>query len=134
MMDLLSTLFSLGSGGEEIGILAGPVLRQHGPPGLIMLAATASVLFLAFMSAVIWIKRTFVNGWRIRWMWPVLIVPIYWFFVLEGVYVSVVVTNFLVSVAPVLSLSIVVRGVFVGGYFVGVSALTLPQMRELLRF
>ena len=133
LMDLASTLFSLGFGGEEIGVLARPILQQFGPSGLIVLAATASLLFLAFMSVVIRIKRTFVNGWRIRWMWYVLVVPIYWFFVLEGIYVSTVVMNFLVPVAPALIQGLALRGVFVAAYFAGVSVLTLPQIKGLPR-
>ncbi len=134
LMDLASTLFSLQFGGEEIGLLARPTLLQFGPNGLIVLAAVASVFFLAFMSMVIRIKRTFVNGWKGRWTWYVLVVPIYWFFVLEGVYVSTVVMNLLVPVAPALTQGFVLRGVFVGAYFVGISALTLPQIKGLPRF
>jgi len=134
LMDLASTLFSLHFGGEEIGVLARPMLQRYGPSGLVVLATTASLLFLAFMGVVIRIKRTFVNGWKVRWMWCVLVVPIYWFFVLEGVYVSTVVMNFLVPVAPVLAQGVALRGLFVGAYFAGVSALTLPQIRGLPRF
>lgn len=133
LMDLVSTLFSLRFRGEEIGILARPILEQHGTSGLVVLGATASLLFLAFMSVVIRIKRTFVNGWRIRWMWYVLVVPIYWFFVLEGIYVSTVVMNFLVPVAPVLTQGVALRVVFVAAYFGGVSVLTLPQIKGLPR-
>jgi hypothetical protein len=134
LMDLVSTLFSLRFGGEEVGILARPMLHQYGPSALVVLAATASLLFLVFMSVVIRIKGTFVNGWRIRWMWFVLVIPIYWFFVLEGVYVSTVVMNFLVPVAPVLTQGVALRGAFVGVYFAGVSVFTLPKMKELPRF
>jgi len=133
-MDLVSTLFSLRFGGEEIGVLARPTLQQHGPSGLVVLAATASVLFLVFMGVVIRIKRTYVNGWKLRWMWYVLVIPIYWFFVLEGVYVSTVAMNFLVPVAPVLTQGVAVRGAFVGVYFAGVSVFTLPKMKALTRF
>jgi len=132
-MDLVSTLFSLRFGGEEIGILARPMLQQHGPSALVVLAATASVLFLVFMGVVIRIKRTYMNGWKIRWMWYVLVIPIYWFFVLEGIYVSTVVMNLLVPVAPVLTQGVALRGAFVGLYFVGVSVFTLPKMKALPR-
>lgn len=133
-MDLVSTLFSLRFGGQEVGVLARPMLEQHGPSGLVVLAATASLLFLAFMATVIRIKKTFMKGWGIRWMWLLLIVPIYWFFALEGVYVSTVVMNFLVPIAPVLTQGIVLRGAFVSVYFAGVSVFTLPKMRQLPRF
>lgn len=133
-MDLVSTLFSLRFGGEEIGILARPMLQQHGPYALVVLAATASLLFLAFMGVVIRIKKIIVNGWRIRWMWCVLVIPIYWFFVLEGVYVSTVLMNFLVPVAPFLTQGVALRGAFVGVYFAGVSVFTLPRIKALPRF
>jgi hypothetical protein len=134
LMDLVSTLFSLRFGGQEIGVLARPMLEQYGPSGLVALAATASLMFLAFMATVIRIKRTFLNGWGIRWMWLLLIVPIYWFFALEGVYVSTVVMNFIVPIAPVLTQGLALRGVFVGVYFAGVSTFTLPKMKQLPRF
>ena len=133
-MDLASTLFSLRFGGEEIGVLARPMLEQHGPSGLIVLAAVASLLFLVFMSVVIRIKKTFVNGERIRWMRYVLVIPIYWFFVLEGVYVSTVAINLLVPVAPALTQGVALRGVIVGAYFTGASAVTMPHIKELPRF
>jgi len=47
-LDLLSTLFSLGFGGEEIGVLARPVLEKYGPYGLVVLAASASFIFFRF--------------------------------------------------------------------------------------
>lgn len=133
-MDLVSTLFSLRYGGEEIGILARPMLLQHGPPALVVLAATASVLFFVFMGVVIRIKRTYTNSWKVGWMWCVLVIPIYWFFVLEGVYVSTVVMNFLVPFFPLLTQIVVVRAAIVGVYFVGIGTLTMRQMKQLPRF
>jgi hypothetical protein len=134
LMDLASTLFSLSFGGEEIGVLARPILQQYGPSGLVVLAAIASVLFLAFMGVVIRIKRTFVSGWKVRWMWCFLVVPIYWFFVLQGVYVSTVVMNLLVPFLPLLTQVVVLRVAFVGVYLVAVSMLTMRQMKQLPRF
>jgi hypothetical protein len=132
--DLLSTLFSLSLGGQEVGVLARPILEHYGPSGLVMLAAFASTIFLFFMEVVVYIKKLFTSEFRLRCIWYVLSISIYWLFVVEGVYVSTVVTNFLVPVVPALTQGIAFRGMFVGVYFAGVSALTLPQMKELPRF
>jgi len=132
--DLLSTLFSLSLGGQEVGILARPILEQYGPNGLVMLATFASTLFLVFMEVVIYIKKLFINEFRFRWMWYFLVVPIYWFFVLEGVYVSTVIMNVLAPFSPLIIQTNVLRGVIAGAYFAGVAALTMSQMKRLPRF
>jgi len=131
--DLLSTLYSLSFGGEEVGILARPILEQYGSYGLVMLAASASIIFLVSMEVVIYIKNLFVNELRFRWMWYVLVIPIYWFFVLEGVYVSTVIMNFLVPLSPLLTQAVTLRVFLVGAYFLCVSTLTMSQMRQLPR-
>jgi hypothetical protein len=129
--DLLSTLFSLQYGGEEIGILARPVLEQYGAYGLIPLAVSASAIFLVFMQAVIRIKKLFVEEWKVKWTRWILTVPIYWLFMLQGVYVSTVIMNLLVPFSFVLTETIVTRIAFACAYFAGISVLTRPQMRQL---
>jgi len=130
--DLLSTFFSLSLGGQEVGILARPILEYYGPVGLVMLATFASITFLAFMEVVIYIKKLFARGeWKSWWTWYILAVPIYWFFVLEGFYVSTVVMNFLAPFSPLLTQTIILRAIIVGTYFLFVSVLTMPRMKQL---
>jgi hypothetical protein len=128
--DLLSTLFSLQHGGEEIGILARPVLQQYGAYGLVPLAVSASAIFLVFMQAVIRIKRLFVEQWKVKWTRWVLTVPIYWLFMLQGVYVSTVIMNLLVPFSAVATETMAVRIAFACAYFVGISFFTRPQMKQ----
>jgi hypothetical protein len=130
--DLLSTLFSLGRGGQEVGILAQPILEQYGAFGLFPLAASASLIFLVFMGSVIYIKRLFVERWKLKWTKCAVMIPIYWLFILQGVYVSTVIMNLLVTLSPVLAQIFTLRIVLVGLYFAGMSILTGPQMRHLL--
>lgn len=132
--DLLSTLFSLSLGGQEVGILARPILEHYGSTGLVFLATFASAIFLFFMEVVIYIKKMFINEFRFKWMWYVLAVPIFWFFVLEGVYVSTVVMNVLAPFSPLLTQASLLRVIIAGGYFAGVVALTVSQMKRLPRF
>jgi len=132
--DLLSTLFSLSFGGEEVGILARPILENYGPYGLVMLAISASVIFLIFMRVIIHIKELFVKELRFRWMWHVLTIPIYWIFLLEALYVSTVIMNFLVPLAPLLTQAFILRAVLVCTYFVCIGALTMSQMKQLPHF
>jgi hypothetical protein len=129
--DLLSTLFSLQYGGEEIGILARPVLEQYGAYGLIPLAVSASAIFLVFMQVVIRIKKLFVEELKVRWTGWILTVPIYWLFMLQGVYVSTVIMNLLVPFSSVLTETIVMRIAVACAYFACISVLTRPQMRQL---
>ncbi len=129
-LDLISTLFSLRYGGEEIGILARPVLQQYGVYGLIPLAVSASAIFLVFMQAVIHIKRFFFEEWKVKWTRWVLTVSIYWLFVLQGIYVSTVIMNFLVPISPVLTETIAVRISFACAYFACIAVFTRPQMRQ----
>ncbi len=129
-VDLLSTLFSLQYGGEEIGILARPVLEQYGVYGLIPLAVSASAIFLVFMQAVIRIKRLFLEEWKVKWTKWILRVPVYWLFMLQGVYVSTVIMNFLVPFSSVLTETLVARAALVGTYFVCISVFTWSQMRQ----
>lgn len=129
--DLLSTLFALGRGGQEVGILARLVLEQFGAYGLVPLAASASAIFMVFMLVVIHVKRLFVEEWRIKWTRQVLMIPVYWLFILQGVYVSTVVMNLLVPLSPALAQMFMLRVALVGLYFVGVSMFTIPQMRQL---
>jgi len=133
LADLLSTLFSLSMGGVEVGILAQPILTHYGPFGLVLLAASASIMFLFCMKLVIYIKELFVKELRFRWMSYILIIPLYWFFVLEGVYVSTVVLNFLVPLALSFSETIVLKALLLSTYFACVSWLTKPQMMLLPR-
>jgi len=132
--DLWSTMFGLSFGGEEVGILARPFLENYGAYGLVMLAASASIMFLVFMHVVIYIKKLFVEELRFRGMWHILAVPLYWIFLLEAVYASTVVLNFLVPLALPITETIILRVVFVGAYFACVSALTKHQIRQLPRF
>jgi len=129
--DLLSTLFSLARGGQEVGILARPMLEQYGSYGLFPLAVSASVIFLAFMYTVIRIKKLFVEKWKLRWTRQILMIPIYWFFILQGVYVSTVIMNFLVPLSPALAQILLLRIALGCMYFVVVSMLTRPQMSRL---
>ena len=129
--DLLSTLFSLGRGGQEVGILARLVLEQFGVYGLVPLAASASAIFLVFMLVVVHVKRLFVEEWRVKWTRRVLLIPVYWLFILQGVYVSTVIMNLLVPLSPTLAQMFMLRIALVGLYFVGVSMFTIPQMWQL---
>jgi hypothetical protein len=131
LFDLVSTLFSLSLGGAEVGFLARPILQQYGPVGLVFLAVSASLVFLAFMGVVIYIKRLYVAEWRFKWMWYMLIIPVYWFFVLQAFYVSTVVTNLLVPLAPFLTQTILIRALPALAYFIGVTALTKQQIKQL---
>ena len=131
LADLVSTLFSLGFGGVEVGFLARPLLMQYGPAGLVFLTVSASLLFLAFMSVVIYIKRQFFHEWRLTWMRYTLIIPVYWFFILQAFYVSTVVTNFLVPIVPFLTQTILTRALPALAYFIGVTALTKQQIKQL---
>lgn len=131
--DLLSTLFSLRFGGEEIGILARPILQQYGAYGLVPLAVSASAIFLVFMQAVIRIRRLFVEQWRMKWSKWILTVPIYWLFLLQGVYVSTVIMNLLVPFSPVLTEALVVRIAFACAYFACISVFTWSQMKQFPR-
>jgi len=132
--DLLSTFFALGFGAEEVGILARPILQNYGPYGLVMLTTFASILFLVFMQVVIYIKKLFIKKWKFRWMWYVLTIHIHWFFMLEAVYVSTVIMNFLAPLYPLLTPTIILRAILVCTYFACVSALTMPQIRQLPHF
>ena len=132
--DLLSTLFSMRFGGEEIGILARPILQNYGPYGLVALAASASIIFLFFMEAVIHIKKLCIKEWKFKWVWYILVAQLYWFFMLEAVYVSTVAMNLLVPVAPLLTQTIILRAILVCTYFVFISVLTIPQIKKLLHF
>lgn len=132
--DLLSTLFSLSLGGQEVGILARPILENYGPAGLVFLAFFASAIFLVFMGVVIYIKKLFINEFRFKRMWYVLAVPIFWFFVLEGVYVSTVAINILAPLAPLFAQTFTLRVIITSAYFLFVNALTLPHMKRLPRF
>ncbi len=132
--DLLSTLFSLSLGGQEVGILARPILEHYGPTGLVFLATFASAIFLVFMEVVIHIKKLFINEFRFKWMWYILAVPIYWFFVLEGVYVSTVIMNVFTPFSPLLTQTNILRAIIAGAYFAGVASFTMSQMKRLPRF
>jgi len=130
--DLASTLFSLRLGGEEIGILARPIFESYGPLGLAALSGSASIAFFVLMVGVIQIKGMFINkGWNFTWTRYVLAVPIYWFFMLEGLYVSTVVMNFLVPIAPLVTETIVLRALPVIAYFLCAVALTMSAVRQL---
>jgi len=131
LADLVSTLFSLGFGGEEVGFLARPLLMQYGPVGLVFLTVSASLLFFAFMSVVIYIKRQFFHEWRFKWMRYMLIIPVYWFFLLQAFYVSTVATNFLVPLAPFLTQTILTRALPALAYFIAVAAFTKQQIKQL---
>jgi len=128
--DLLSTLFSLGCGGQEVGVLARPVLEGHGACGLVLLALSASVIFLVSLKIVIHIKGLFVREWKFKWTKRVLTISICWFFVLEGLYVSTVVINLLVPLSLDLVQTVPMRVLLVLVYFACVCRLTLPQIRQ----
>lgn len=130
--DLLSTLYCLSfSGSEEIGILARPILQNYGPYGLIILATSASIFFLVSMKLVIYIKKLFIQEWKLKWTRYALTFHIYLFFMLEAVYVSTVITNFLNPLYPLITQTIILRVILVCTYFASVSALTMPQIRQL---
>jgi len=129
--DLVSTLFSSGFGGEEVGILARPVLENYGAYGLAMLASSASVIFLVFMQVVMHIKKLFIEEMRFRWMWHVLAIPIYWIFMLEAVYVSTIILNFLIPLSLSFIETTVLKALLLCTYFVCISWLTKPQIRQL---
>jgi len=134
MADLISTLFSLRFGGEEIGILARPILLRYGSVGLGLLAGSASLIFLFSMCVVIYIKGLFIADLGFKWARYFLAIPIFWFFVLEGVYVSTVTLNFLVPVIPTAVQAIGLRVTLVCSYFMCVNVLTMPHIRRLRSF
>jgi len=131
LADLLSTLFSLNFGSEEVGILARPILENYGAYGLVMLTASASIMFLIFMQVVIHIKSLFIKEWKFKWMWYLLTIQIYWFFTLEALYISTVTINFLAPMSPLIAQTIIFRVLLACTYLACVSALTMPQMKKL---
>jgi len=86
------------------------------------------------MEVVIHIKKLFINEFRFKWMWYILAVPIYWFFVLEGVYVSTVIMNVFTPFSPLLTQTNILRAIIAGAYFAGVASFTMSQMKRLPRF
>jgi hypothetical protein len=130
--DLLSTLFSINFGGEEVGLLARPVFQNYGVLGLVMLATSASVTFLVFMGTVIRIKKLFITKLQLKWMGQVLTIPIYWLFLLQALYVSTVVMNVLVSLAFPVAQTLMLRILLGSIYFASISAVTKPQMKQLI--
>lgn len=129
--DLLSTVFSLGSGGQEVGLLARPVLDNYGVYGLFPLAVSASVIFLVFMWVVIRLRRLLMEQWRFRWTRHLVMIPVFWIFVVEGVYVSTVIMNFMVSLSPAVSQILMLRIAVVGVYFLGVGTLARSHMGQI---
>lgn len=99
-----------------------------------MLATSASIMFLAFMQVVIYIKKLFIEEFRLRWTRYVLAIPIYWIFLLEAVYVSTVVLNLLIPMAFPPTQTIILRVLLVGTSFACISVLTMPQMKQLPHF
>jgi hypothetical protein len=127
---LSSTLIALNFGGEEIGILAQPLLQNFGAYGLVMLATSASLMFLVFMQAVIHIRRLLVKEKRFKWTRHLLTIPIYWIFLLEAIYFSTVVLNLLVPLSFPQTETIILRVLLTGTYFACISTLAKPQMRQ----
>jgi hypothetical protein len=130
--DLLSTLFSLGRGGQEVGILARPILEEYGAFGLFPLAVSASVIFLSLIWVMIRVRRILVVQGRFKWTRQVVMIPVFWMFLLQGAYVSTVVMNFMVPLAPALTQMLTLRIALVCAYFVGVSMLVRPYMRQIM--
>ena len=129
--DLMSTLFSLRLGGEEIGLLARPMLQNYGSWGLIVVSVSASLMFLVFMGILIRVKKLVVKQFTFKWMLCVLAMLIYWIFFLEGFYVSTVVSNLVVPWAfPLLSM-LILRVFTVGICFIVIGIMTMQQMRRL---
>jgi hypothetical protein len=118
-------------GGEEVGLLARPVLQNYGAFGLMVLAVSASLMFFIFMQVVIRIKQVFIKEFRFRWMWHVLAIPIYWIFLLESVYASTVVLNLLVPLSFPLTEEIFLRVLLVCTFFAFISTLATPCIRQL---
>lgn len=129
--DLLSTLFSLRFGGEEVGILARPILENYGSVGLVMLAASGSIIFLICMLVVIHIKKLFVWEFRFKWTSYVLFISIYWIFMLEGVYFSTIILNFLVPLSLSLIQTMVLKALLMCIYFMCLKLLTKSRMKQL---
>jgi hypothetical protein len=130
--DLLSTVFSLSLGGEEVGILARSVLASYGFPGLGILAVCASIIFLSLVRIIAYIKKFYVSDRRFRGIGYTLSIPIYWLFMLEGVYVSTVALNFIAPFDSLLTRSIALRGVIAGACFVGLVLATRLNLVRLL--
>jgi len=113
--------------------LARPVLQHYGCVGLVFLAFSASLIFLAFMSLVIYIKRLYKEKWRLKWMRLVTVIPVYWFFLLQAFYVSTVVSNFLVPLAPLLTQTLLFRTLPAIVYFLDIAAFTKQQITRPLQ-
>ena len=124
--DLLSTLFSLGRGGQEVGVLARPVLEQYGAFGLFPLAASASVIFLSLIWVMIRVRRILIVQTRFKCTRQIVMIPVFWIFVLEGIYVSTVIMNFMVSFSPALAQTLTLRIALVCVYFLSVGTLARP--------
>jgi hypothetical protein len=99
-----------------------------------MLAISASIIFLVSMKVVIHIKILFTKEWKLKWMWYILVIQICWFLILEAVYVSTVIMNFLVPLAPFLTETVTLKAVLVYAYFAFVTALTIPKIRQMPHF
>jgi len=124
--DLLSTLFSLGRGGQEVGVLARPVLEQYGAFGLLPLAASASMIFLSLIWVMIRVRRILIVQTRFKCTRQIVMIPVFWIFVLEGIYVSTVIMNFMVSFSPALAQTLTLRIALVCVYFLSVGTLARP--------
>jgi hypothetical protein len=56
---------------------------------------------------------------------------VYWFFLLQAFYVSTVVSNFIVPIAPLLTETLLFRALPALAYFIGIIALTKQQINQL---
>ena len=83
------------------------------------------------MLVMIRIKKLFVEEWKVEWIRWILTVSIFWLFMLQGVYVSTVIMNLLVSVSPALTQVIVLRAGLVIAYLFCTSMFTMPYLRKL---
>lgn len=133
LVDIVSTLFSLRFGGQEIGIIAKPIYERYGEPGLIALSSFSFVVF----SICVWIlriqKTKFIQGQLSKQERRRLAVAVNIFFAAEAWWTGVVIQNLLVPLSLSLFGVIAIWSGVAFVYFVLISFFTQVEMRRLIR-
>ncbi len=132
LLDIVAVFFSLSLGGEQVGILAGPIYERYRELGLVAWSALLFLIFLACVWRLRHWKRRFAQEQASKTNRIVLLVGINIVFLVEGLWTGVIIQNLLAPFLPPLT-TYAIWAIAIFVCFALLSIFTRNEMKQIIR-
>lgn len=132
LLDIVAVFFSLSLGGQQVGIAAGPIYERYHELGLVAWSSFLFIIFLACVWRLRHWKRRFAQEPASKTNRIVLLVGINIAFLVEALWMGVIIQNLLAPFLPPLT-TYAIWAVVIFTCFVLLSLFARNEMKQIIR-